>query len=122
MHKTTTQATNDQVAAETLTQVKLLLYADQIPNTFGVMNRLAAQLTQLVDREVKLDKEDELVKELLECTSLGLAGGLHFGELGITNRVIAMKNALLALAGVQVSSEEGSHRLLKASDFPRHDW
>lgn len=95
--------------------ITLLLEADVIPCTIGVMRNLERSLAVIT----RIDPGSELAGLLLRLYSESIREALHKGELPITNAIIAHKNRILAASGVE--RPEG-HEEIKASDYPNYHW
>lgn len=114
----------DQVWPKVRADARSLLEDPVIQNTFGVMNRIRANLQRLASLVaggadfLPADQREEMVEMLLRVTSESIREALHRGELPITNGVIRAKNAVLASLGVEIPD---AHREINASDYS-HNW
>lgn len=97
-----------------LAKVKEYLYAEVVTCTIGLVRGLTADLATLGNTTPGPGAESELVKELLNLTSESLRGGLHYGEIPITNALIHAKNKVLRNAGVEIPE---SHQPINAADY-----
>lgn len=101
-------------AQAVLEYVRSLTEDDVIDNTFRLMGQLRAGLDQIDVGELTREEKDALAEGLLKLHSECLAGGLHRGEIPVTNGVIQAKNAVLSALGVEIPD---SHQPLDPSKY-----
>lgn len=99
--------------------INLLLYADVIDCTIGVMSCLSNALRSLQWQALPENEQEQLRDMLLNLSSESIREALHKGELPITNGIIRQKNKILAEMGVEIP--EG-HREINPADYPNYNW
>ncbi|NBO92414.1 MAG: hypothetical protein EBV06_08920 [Planctomycetia bacterium] len=106
-------------------RIDTLLNADVIEHTIVVMRELGHGLRQLVimldvsGKDLTVEHRKKLTETLLPLTSESIREALHKGELGITNGIIASKNRLLTIMGIEIPE---SHREIDVQNYVNYTW